>query len=68
MDNEKSTLIREIQGMMGGTSYQKSSYNSLTVSKTVDKLLVRLGIAVIIGLLGFIIMKDFFKNRSCKTR
>lgn len=68
MDIEKAAIIRDIKGMLGGRSYQSRGYESLTVYKTVDKLLMRLGIIIIIGLLGFLAFKDYFNNRTCKTR
>lgn len=63
MDETKSNLIREIKGMMNGGGYRSRGYDSLAVHKTVDKLLIRLGIIVIIGLLGYIAIKN---NRRCK--
>lgn len=68
MDNEKAALIQEIKSMMSNKPYRSRGYDSLTTHKIIDKLFMRLGILIIIGLLGFLALRDYFNNRSCKTR
>lgn len=64
--NEKAALIADIKRLMNPIKPVRSSYDSNLANKVVDKLLVRIGIIAIIGLLGYIIIKDSFHNKSCK--
>ncbi len=45
---------------------QTRSYDSFTANKVVDRLLLRLGIIAIIGLLGFIVIRDSTRNKNCR--
>ncbi|MEE9378846.1 MAG: hypothetical protein V3V33_12515 [Candidatus Lokiarchaeia archaeon] len=66
-NNEKSNLIAEIRGLMNPIQCRQPSYNSYTANKVVDKLFVRFGIIAIIGLLGYIIIKNSTNNNKCRS-
>ena len=63
---EKTDLIADIKRLMSPEPRRQSSYDSFTANKVVDKLLVRLGIIAIIGLLGFMVIRDSVRNKQCK--
>ncbi len=55
--NEKINLINEIKGLMNPIPQRRYNYDSLTTHKIVDKLFMRLGIVLIIGLLIYVAVK-----------
>lgn len=65
-DNEKTALINDIRRLMNPIPRRQPSYESYTANKVVDKLLIRLGIIAIIGLLGYIVIRDSTQNRRCR--
>ena len=65
--SEKDSLINEIRKLMTPKTYSRPLHNSNNANKIVDKLLVRLGIIAIIGMLGYIIIKGSTnKNKECR--
>ena len=64
--SEKSNLIADIKRLMNPPALRQSGYESFTANKVVDKLLVRLGIVAIIALVGYLVIKDSVRNKSCK--
>ena len=64
--NEKVDLITDIKRLMSPVQYRQPRYDSYTANKVVDKLLIRLGIVAIIGLLGYMIIRDTTRNKQCR--
>lgn len=64
--NEKTDLIADIKRLMSPVQYRQPRYDSYTANKVVDKLLIRLGIIAIIGLLGYIVIRDSTRNKQCR--
>ena len=64
--NEKTALINDIRKLMSPIPRRQPSYDSYTANKVVDKLLIRLGIIAIVGLLGYIIIRDSTQKRLCR--
>jgi len=64
--NEKNDLIADIKRLMNPAPVRQYGYDSFVANKVVDKLLIRLGIIAIIGLLGFIIIKDSVRSKQCR--
>lgn len=70
-NNDKNDLIADIRDLVKPTQYRQPRYDSYatsyTANKVVDKLLVRLGIITIIGLLGYIIIRDSTRDKKCRS-
>ena len=64
--DEKNVLIADIQRLLRPQQRSQPRYDSFTANKVVDKLLVRLGIIAIVGLLGFIIIRDSTRDKKCR--
>lgn len=65
---EKDNLINDIKRLMNPIPQRRYSYDSLTTHKIIDKLFMRLGLILIIGLLGFIAIKTVSKDKErCPT-
>ena len=54
---EKNDLINDIRRLMNPVPQRRYNYDSLATHKIIDKLFMRLGIILIIGLLGFVAIK-----------
>ncbi|KKN90784.1 hypothetical protein LCGC14_0223670 [marine sediment metagenome] len=62
---EKLALINDIKRMMSVNTQRRSSYDSLGTHKLLDKLFMRLGLVIIIGLLGYLAIRDSNRNKKC---
>ncbi len=64
-NSEKTDLIADIRSLMNRPVRRQSSYDSLGTHKLLDKLFVRLGLVIIIGLLGYIAIRGSSKEKEC---
>ncbi len=66
--DEKDGLIADIKRLMNPVPQKRYNFESVLTNKILDKLFVRLGIILIIGMLGFVAFKVATKNKnSCPT-
>ena len=64
--NKKNNLIADIKRLMSPQIHPQPKYDSYTANKVVSKLLLNGGVVVIIGLIMYIIGRDFNRNKNCR--